>query len=214
MAYELRAPLMPNAIPSVLTIGHSNHDWGRFLTLLQGAGATAVADVRSSPHSRFTLQFNQHELSDRLAEEGVKYVYLGDLLGGRPRAPSLYRNGVADYELMAGEPSFQQGLDRVVNGAQAYVVALLCSEAEPLDCHRCLLVARRLVERGLSVGHVLADGHVESHEETEARLLCTEGLDHEDMFASRTERLARAYASRSAKAAYAETNNQPVAAAE
>jgi hypothetical protein len=35
--------------PRILTIGHSNHPIERFIALVEGAGASAVADVRSFP---------------------------------------------------------------------------------------------------------------------------------------------------------------------
>ncbi len=188
----------------ILTIGHSNHGWDRFWQLLRGAGVTAVADVRTSPWSRHTPHFNRDVLAKRLKEEGVAYVFLGAELGGRPAAARLFDQGVADYEAMAVEPAFREGLDRVAKGAQTHVVALMCSEQEPLDCHRCLLVSRRLQERGLSVAHVHPDGAVEPHEAVERRLLVCEGLDQEDIFENEEARIARAYVQRARKVAYAE----------
>lgn len=188
----------------ILTIGHSNHDWGRFVNLLKGAGVTAVADVRTSPWSRHTPQFNRETLGGALKAEGVAYVFLGAELGGRPEGAHLFDDGVANYEAMAGQPAFQQGLERVVNGARTHVVALMCSEREPLDCHRCLLVSRRLRMLGLEVSHIHADGAIEAHTATERRLLVCEGLDHDDIFESRESQLARAYIQRARKVAYAE----------
>ncbi len=48
---------------------------------------------------------------------------------------------------------------------------LMCSEHEPLSCHRCLLLGRSFVGQGVAVRHILRSGQVESHQETEARLL-------------------------------------------
>ncbi len=61
----------------------------------------------------------------------------------------LYCDGVADYEAMAKRPEFCAGLDRLLQLAARQRVCLMCAEREPLDCHRCLLVARALAERGL-----------------------------------------------------------------
>jgi uncharacterized protein (DUF488 family) len=188
----------------VLTIGHSTHSWERFERLLLDAGATAVADVRTSPWSRHTPQFNRDVLADKLRGVGVAYVYLGDALGGRPTGAHLYDGGVADYGAMAAEPAFKAGLERVRKGAESHVVALMCAEQEPLDCHRCLLVSRQLKQMGLAVSHILPDGRVEPHEATERRLLICEGLEQDDIFESPQERLARAYHQRARKAAYAE----------
>lgn len=190
--------------PRVLTIGHSTHSWERFERLLLDAGVTAVADVRTSPWSRHTPQFNRDALAERLKGAGLAYVYLGDALGGRPAGAHLFDDGVADYEAMAAEPAFKAGLERVRRGAERHVVALMCAEQEPLDCHRCLLVSRRLKDMGLAVSHVLSDGQVEPHAATERRLLVCEGLEHDDFLESPEERLARAYRQRARKAAYAE----------
>ncbi len=43
----------------ILTIGHSNHPIEQFIALAQGAGVSAIADVRSFPVSRYAPQFNK-----------------------------------------------------------------------------------------------------------------------------------------------------------
>jgi hypothetical protein len=154
------------------TVGHSNHDLPRLLGLLRSNGVTAVADVRSSPYSRRLPQFNRPELEAALRREGMAYVFLGDQLGGRPRDPALYdADGRADYEKMRATANFQSGLDRLLRARDEYTVALLCGEADPLDCHRGLMITPALVERGILPGHIRKDGSVESQGEFEARLL-------------------------------------------
>jgi uncharacterized protein (DUF488 family) len=179
----------------LLTIGHSNLPADRFMALLASAGVTALADVRSIPFSRWCPWFSGKALAQRLAGENIAYLALGEQLGGRPRDPKLYRNGVADYEAMAARPEFVAGLERVVDEIARHRVCLLCAEREPLDCHRCLLVGRALTERGLALGHVRADGTIEPHAATEDRLLALAG-DETDLFRDRAERLAHAYRNR------------------
>ncbi len=188
----------------VLTIGHSAHTYERLVALLQGAGVTAVADVRTSPHSRRFPHFSRAALEARLRTDGLAYSFLGEELGGRPRDRRCYRDGVADYERMAATAGFQRGLARVIEGARKYRVALLCAEYDPLDCHRCLLVARALQERGVATGHILSDGRVASQSQIEDRLLAMSGRGEDDLFASRAERLASAYRERARKVAFAE----------
>jgi uncharacterized protein (DUF488 family) len=180
----------------LLTIGHSNLPADRFAAMLKSAGVTAVADVRSVPFSRWCPWFSGKPLAERLAREGIAYVALGDALGGRPRDPTLYRDGVADYEAMAATPAFRGGLDRVVDATQRHRVCLMCAEREPLDCHRCLLVGRALADRGLAPGHILADGSIEPHAATEQRLLALSGGE-DDLFRGPASRLADAYRRRS-----------------
>ena len=94
---------------------------------------------------------------------------------------------------MATNPLFMTGLDRVEELASRSRLVLMCSEHEPLECHRCLLVGRRLVERGVDVEHILRDGTIEPHAAAEDRLLKLTRQTESDLFASRADRLARAY---------------------
>jgi uncharacterized protein (DUF488 family) len=186
----------------LLTIGHSNNTAERFVGLLRGADVDAVADVRSTPASRFCPWFSAKNLAARLQQEGMLYAAFGDTLGGRPRDPALYCDGIADYQAMAERPEFRAGLDRLQKITAQHRVCLMCSEREPLDCHRCLLVARALAARGLSIGHILHDGSIEPHAKTEERLLALSGTDS-DLFApGQNDRLAAAYRRRARAVAY------------
>lgn len=188
----------------VLTIGHSTLPIEAFLTLLKRAEVTAVADVRSTPFSRRFPQFSRDEFRYMLKLHNIKYVFLGNELGGRPRSHNLYCDGVADYEKMALEPNFQKGIERVIKGANEHKIALMCSEHNPLDCHRCLLVGRALKERQVSLGHILSDGKIVEHGEIEEKLLKMLGAP-DDMFAPPPEeRLPEAYRRRAKNVAYRE----------
>ncbi len=199
----------------IITIGHSTHSLQRFIALLRSAKVTAVADVRTSPYSRHYPHFNRDDLRDQLRLDGIAYVFLGKELGGRPSEPRFYCEGAADYEKMAQAPEFNKGLDRILEGAKRYRIALVCSERDPMDCHRCLLVGRALAQRGIRVSHLLEDGTVVSQGEIETKLLELSGRDGEDFFAQRWQRLATAYRERARKVAFAGTRpNQdgPIAA--
>jgi uncharacterized protein (DUF488 family) len=201
--------IMSTAVAEVFTIGHSTHSWERFVALLQSTHVTAVADVRTSPYSRHSPQFSRDSLRAELRRDGISYVFLGKELGGRPSGHRFYCDGVADYEKMAQVPEFSKGLDRVIEGAKKYRIALMCSERDPLDCHRCLLVGRALVQRGVRVKHILDDGNVVSHFEIEDALLRLSGRDAADLFSAPSERLASAYRARARKVAFAEPQPSP-----
>jgi uncharacterized protein (DUF488 family) len=159
-------PAIPN---SLLTIGHSTHELPEFLALLAEHGVTAVADVRSQPVSRLP-HFNRGPLTHALRGAGIEYVFLGDELGARRAEPECYENGRAVYERIAALPAFAQGLARVRKGVERYRLCLLCAEKEPLDCHRTVLVCRHL--RGHArIAHILEDGTLEAHADTERRLM-------------------------------------------
>ena len=174
-------------LTKVLTVGTSNHAWADFQRLLVNAGVEVLIDVRSQPSSRFP-HFSRPALRTALNAIGISYVYLGAELGGRPSG------GVqADYETMPTTPLFLDGLQNVMEVAARARSVLCCSEHEPLQCHRCLLVGRRLLERGVEVEHILRDGVIEPHAVTEDRLLKITRQTEADLFGTRQERLERAY---------------------
>ena len=187
----------------LFTVGHSNYPLERFLALLKEAQVETIVDVRSKPFSRRFPWFSQTPLAERLREAGIAYLWRGEALGGRPADPALMHDSVADYEAIAQAQAFQAALTHLIADARKNTQScLMCAEREPLDCHRCLLIARALAARGLGVGHILADGTIEPHAATEDRLLAVTKSDA-DLFASdRAARLADAYRRRAGKAAF------------
>lgn len=198
----------------VLTIGHSTLDYESFLRLLRQAKVTAVADVRTSPQSRNFPHFNRDVLKEELSRDEIAYVFLGAELGGRPQNPAFYCEDVADYEKMAADEKFKSGIERVIRGAEKYRIALMCSEHNPMDCHRCLLVGRALLERGLNVRHILQSGKLISQEQIEEQLVRECGHGADDMFTKGRARVAEAYREKSRQISYRKSNPQagPVAA--
>jgi uncharacterized protein (DUF488 family) len=188
---------------NLLSVGHSNHTLERFLDLLREAGVTALADVRSSPFSRRQPHFNGPALAPVLRQADIAYVFLGDQLGGRPRPRSLYdEEGRVDYERVRATDFFRKGLERLLQGAEEYRVAMMCGEEDPLDCHRGLMITPALGEQGVQPGHLRRDGRIETTAEMEARLLSETGVGEgviDGLFASqldeeeRRQLLAEAY---------------------
>ena len=166
----------------IYTIGHSNHAFGHFLGLLQRHGIELLADVRSTPYSRFNPQFRREPLAAALADSGIEYVFLGEELGARSKDRSCYEQGRVSYRKLAMSELFRRGIDRLLAAAADHRVAIMCAEKDPLDCHRTILVARELVERGISVAHILSSGEIESHEEAMARLRARLKLGANDLF--------------------------------
>lgn len=187
----------------IFTIGHSNHSLEAFVDLLTRHGVTAVADVRSQPFSGRQPHFNREALAPALRERGIAYVFLGEELGGRPGQPSLYdADGRVDYRRVRTQDFFRRGLERLENAQGKYTIALLCSEENPLDCHRGLMIAPALAERGWAPTHVRGDGTLETMAQMEQRLLDETGVDGgflDGLFAAtftdadRRELLAEAY---------------------
>jgi len=178
---------------AVYTIGHSNHALTRFLQLLRVHRIDAIGDVRSSPYSSRHPWFGREALQRALHASSIAYVFLGASLGARPSDPECTIDGRVSFARLAQTPTFRAGLDRVLRGSASHRLALLCAEKEPLHCHRAILVGRELARRGVRVVHILADGTLERHEESERRLLALVGLSQGDLFESPEALLARAY---------------------
>lgn len=163
---------------------------------------TAVADVRSSPYSKHAPQFSTDELKASLKEAGVAYVFLGAELGARSNDDSCYVNDVVSYEKLAKTQLFKKGVQRVEDGCNRYRIALMCSERDPTECHRTILVSKVLSERGAEIKHILSDGSAEPHEETMLRVLDVLGMPRKDMLNSQDELVAKAYLGREKQIAY------------
>ena len=149
-------------MPEVFSIGHSNQSIEAFLALLQRAGIETLADVRTMPASRFSPQFNRARLTRSLADAGIEYVFLGEELGGRPRAPELYDGeGHVLYGRIAETPAFQAGLGRLPDLIAERRTAVMCAEEDPAGCHRTLLVGRCLDAAGISMLNIRRSGAVE-----------------------------------------------------
>jgi len=194
----------------VLTIGHSTHALEAFVALLQRHDVTAVADVRSAPYSRFNPQFNREPLAEALDSEAIRYVFLGNALGGRSDDPACYEDGRILYDRVAATMSFRSGLARVVQGTAKYRIALMCAEKEPLHCHRTLLVARALDEQGVDVAHIHADGALETHRAAMDRLLDIHRLSREgDLSGTREELIDTAIAQQARRVAHTDDKLAP-----
>lgn len=193
---------------AIYTIGHSSHPIEKLVGLLQAHSITAVGDVRSQPYSRMYPQFNRESLSDALSQAGTRYVYLGRELGARSDDRSCYRDRQVQFDLLARTSLFQQGIERIVEGAHSFRIALLCAEKEPLDCHRTILVARRLAEEGHQVRHILESGDVETHEHAVERLIDKLRIPRADMFRNNDAVIDDAYKRQSKAIAYREQEPQ------
>jgi uncharacterized protein (DUF488 family) len=192
---ETRSRAAP--VPELYTLGHSNHPIEHFLALLQRHGVEAVADVRSRPYSRFVPHFGKERLARILADAGIGYLFLGQELGGKP-AQDDPAHARLDYEARIEEPSFQGGMQTLLDALPERRVALVCRERDPLDCHRLHLICRYLRPMALDIRHILPDGEVEAQQTTERRLLERAGRAELPLFQDAAEvqneqALARAY---------------------
>ena len=187
---------------TIFSIGHSNHSIEKFISLLRDSEVNMVVDVRSAPFSRMFPQFNQDALRKSLINHGIGYLFLGDQIGGRSNDPDDYLAGQVIYKSLASKEAFKAGIKRLREGSLKYQIAIMCSEKEPLDCHRTLLVSEALVANGAFVSHIHADGTRESHGDVLARLLALHKLASPDLFSNDADRVQEALILQEKKIAY------------
>lgn len=137
-------------VVEIYTIGHSTLRGEEFLALLREFSIKIVADVRRFPTSKKHPQFARRALEAELARAGIRYVGLGEELGG-------YRKG--GYEAHMKTAAFASGVRGLLELGGAGRIAVLCAERDPQRCHRRFLAAY-LVQRGVRVVHILGPGKV------------------------------------------------------
>jgi uncharacterized protein (DUF488 family) len=194
--------------PVLFTIGHSNHDLGAFLDLLRRHGITLLADVRSSPYSRFNPQFNRETLTAALENRDVEYSFLGRELGARREEPQCYVGPRVQYDRVAVLPIFRQGLSFLRTAIAKGRVALVCAEKDPLTCHRAFLVCRHLRNDNISIRHILEDGTIETNAAAEERLLALLDMPSATLFQSKDDLIEEAYDRQGERIAYVESPEQ------
>ena len=150
---------------SFFTLGHSNHAIETWLALLRQHGVEVLVDIRSSPYSKYAPHFDKALIQRSLDEAGIRYLFLGAELGGRPANPAYYdASGRVLYSRLCDDAHFKAAIARLETGMERFRVALLCGEEDPAHCHRRLLVGRVLAERGHTMHHIRGDGRLESDE--------------------------------------------------
>jgi uncharacterized protein (DUF488 family) len=138
-----------------------------FVQLLTEARIEVLVDVRSNPNSQWASFANPHDLNQILNVAGIKYLYLGDVLGGRPSDPDCYNSqkDKADYEKMRNKALFKQGLSRLLEELKGHRACVMCAEEDPSSCHRNLLVGEGLRREGVKILHIRGTGQIQTDEE-------------------------------------------------
>lgn len=121
---------------------------------------THLVDIRTYAWSRYQEDFRGEAFAARVRAAGLKYVFLGDRLGGRPSSEDVLTDGEVDYEKLRVAPWFVQGVDKLVEAAAdpGRTLCLMCGCGKPEECHRGRLLCEVLLARGCDSVHILPDG--------------------------------------------------------
>lgn len=160
------------------SIGHGHKSFEELIQELLSFNIDFLVDVRSSPFSKWVPHFNRGIIENLIRPTSIRYVYMGDVIGGRPIDDSCYdEEGYFDYHKMAQVPQFIQGLHRLIDANSKHLtVAVMCSESNPAECHRSKLIGRELYFGAeLAMTHIIAPGLVRSQVEIMTELDCGKG---------------------------------------
>ena len=173
------------------TIGYGNRNISIFISLLKVYNIEYLVDVRSQPYSKFNPQFNQPELKYFLARNGIKYVFMGDTIGGRPKDISCYdKEGKVDYDIVRTKDFFLKGIERLKIAYNKDInVVIMCSESKPCECHRSKLIGKVLNTDNINLKHIDENGKIKDQNIVIIEL--NKGLSDFDLFGNQTHSTSR-----------------------
>ena len=157
----------------VYTIGHSTHPVDYFLELLQAFSIDTVIDVRSVAASSYNPQYNKEALAAFLEANQIAYQHFGTEFGARHTEPELLdAEGRVDFDRIRESHFFKQGMSRLLNEVtDGRTIALMCSEADPMECHRFSMISVAVEQQEIEVHHILKDKRYKTNTQLENQLL-------------------------------------------
>lgn len=176
----------PALIP-IYTIGYGSRSITELIEVLHQHKIAYLIDVRSAPYSRYKPEFSKAPLANQLERHDIRYVFMGDTLGGRPDDETCYVNGKVDYEKVKATEFYQRGIERLHTAfMQQQSVVLMCSEGKPEECHRCKLIGATLTTQDIPIIHIDENGDQVTQEKVVERLTGGQlSMFGEDAFHSR-----------------------------
>jgi len=145
--------------PVLFTVGYGARTLEEFIAVLKSNAVEYLIDVRTAPYSKFKPEFSRDLLQYQVERAGIRYLFMGDALGGQPKDPACHTDGKVDYDKVRAQPWFQKGIERLRKAfEQQHRVALMCSEGRPEQCHRSKLLGEALAAAGIPVCHIDQDG--------------------------------------------------------
>ncbi len=141
----------------VYTAGYGNRGFDAFLALLRRYEITHLVDVRSVPQSGYWEDFRKERLALLIGQTEIKYVWMGDTLGGVENSPVLCKDpDSVDLEPLRHEPKLALGVTKVIEAASdsSRKILLMCGCLRPHRCHRSRLLGPAFMEQGVELLHL------------------------------------------------------------
>jgi len=146
---------------TILTAGYGNRGFEPFIELMKMHGVTHLVDVRSVPQSSYWEDFRRARLELIVPPTGLRYVYMGDTLGGVPDSPVLCKDPEAvDLAPLFANPELALGLRKLIDAAgnESRKICLMCGCLRPHRCHRSRLLGEALLRLGVDIQHLDENG--------------------------------------------------------
>lgn len=168
----------------IYTIGYGAREMVDFIAVLKSHQINYLIDIRSKPYSRYKPDFSKHTLERKLQAQGIRYVFMGDTLGGQPDDSDCYKeDGKVDYDKIKDKEFYARGIGRLRQAWQHQInVVLMCSEGKPEMCHRSKLIGRTLVDEGINLAHIDENNQIISQEDVVLRLIKGQPSLFDDFF--------------------------------
>ena len=150
----------------IFAIGHSNYPYDKLINMIKKYDINCVVDIRETP-------YNKEAFNESLRNSGFLYIYMGKEFGAKRTNKDVYtQEGYADFEKVAKEDIFLNGIERLKKGCQmGYRIVLLGAMQEPIRCHRSILVGKVLNKEGFDVKYIMHEGNLAYQEDIEESLL-------------------------------------------
>lgn len=144
-------------VKPIYSIGYSSTKFVDFLDILKKYKISTLIDVRTNPISRFVPEYRKENLEKALKQANIGYIFLGNLLGGKPENPSYYTpEGYWNYNVIIQSMEFKEGIETLLDLAERETIVLMCSEFDPAQCHRALVIGRYLLSyHNIAINHLM-----------------------------------------------------------
>jgi len=158
---------------TLYTIGYSGYNVSDFVDVLKRNGVNALIDVRSNPFSTHFPIYNKEILEHTLKASNIHYRNYASEFGAQQSERCFYSpQGYLDFENFTMSDKYIHGYRRIEDGLmKEYTFALMCSEKDPIDCHRSIMISKTFSDNGYSVLHLLPNNEPMTQLDIEERLL-------------------------------------------
>ncbi|MEI0446563.1 DUF488 domain-containing protein [Brachyspira intermedia] len=142
---------------TIYTIGYSGLKIEDMIYIINIYKISCIIDTRSIPYSKQFPNFNKENLEKILNNNKILYRNYKEEFGARQKNIDFYsKNGYLDFNKFSKSEIFLNGINKIEKGiSKGYTFLLICSEKDPIDCHRTIMVARKFYDIGYNIINII-----------------------------------------------------------